>query len=311
MQRILVFLLLSGAAWAQSVSQQEAAAEVADLEFPPAAPRAESAYVEQGPRDFDVADYIRQEKLEEMGWAYDVFGIFKVWDLEISFQVWYARLRGPFRIEGQEIFDVASVFGVDGRDWVPAARFDWRYERFRALVDFLGFSINGITEVNEQIEIDDVILEIDDEIRTDLDITDWRALFGWTVFKDKVRKVPHYDVDLLLGLHLMRLKGTVDIVDRTDNLVRFDQWLPLPVLGIAGRYRLGNFALEAELTGIAIDLDVFGGATWDARASLAWYPSRHFVARIGYRELRLGAFVQSVEIDFQMGGAFLEFGGVW
>ena len=308
----VILVLLSGIAWAQSVAQEEAAAEVGDWEIPPEAPRAgKDGYVEQSPRDFDVAEYIRREKIEEMGYSYDVYGIFKVWDLEISFQPWYARLNGPFRIEGETVFDVADVFGVNGRDWVPAARLDWRYERFRAVVDFLGYSINGITDVQEQIEIDDVVLEIDDQIRTDLDVTNWRVLFGWTIFKDKVRKVPHYDVDLLLGLNLMRFKGTVNIVDRTDNLVRFDQWIPLPVIGIAGRYRFGNFAIEGEITGLWIDLDIYGGATADARVSAAWYPWQNFVLRVGYRSLELGAFIASVEIDFAMVGPFFEFGGVW
>ncbi len=311
MKRLLALLVLSGVAWAQSVANEEAAAEVADWEIPPEAPRAKVDHEVQSPRDFDVEDYIRREKVKEMGFAYDVYGIFKVWDLEISLQAWYARLQGPFKIEGQQVFDVADVFGVDGRDWVPAARFDWRYERFRFVFDFLGFSINGITEVDEQIEIGDVILEIDDTLRTDLDVTDFRILLGWTIFKDKVRKVPHYDVDLLLGLNLFRFKGTVDIVDRTDNLVRFDQWIPLPVIGIAGRYRFGRFAIEGELSGLQINLDVFGGASWDTRVSIAWYPVKYLTVKAGYRSLSMEAFITSVEIDFDLGWFFLEIGGVW
>lgn len=90
------------------------------------------------------------------------------------------------------------------------------------------------------------------------------------------------------GLHITDLTVGLNLVDEVDEDFN-DVTAPLPTLGGGFKYRFArNWEFQIRGEWLDIEIDNVNGKLTAGQADLAWFPTRHFGAAIGYHIWDLG-----------------------
>jgi hypothetical protein len=81
--------------------------------------------------------------------------------------------------------------------------------------------------------------------------------------------------------------------------------VPIPVLGILARAKIGPVLLELDVTGLVIDYGEIRGTTFDARFSVGYTFLKVVAVRAGFRIVTIDGEAEDIDIDARLSGFFV------
>jgi opacity protein-like surface antigen len=254
--------------------------------------RAQSAALDQ-----DVQSYMKARQVEQE-WGYDRYQAEARWSVDARAGGWAPYFKAPIFVKGQKVVDLVEDIEWDEGEFAPLARVTLGYDIFELQFDYSKTKIGGTFVVQETFEFQGQIFEVDEKLLTDIGFEQFRIVPGFRVWRSEP-----VTVTLLAALGISRLHGDFEAEDRTK--ADFDQLLPIPLLGVNLKGRYGRFVWDAEILGLAIDLDVFGGAVLDVRGGIGFAFTRHISLRAGYRYVQIDGFYGELKAEIRSRGPFL------
>lgn len=103
---------------------------------------------------------------------------------------------------------------------------------------------------------------------------------------------------VFLGAKIFDVDAVVVDVDQNQRVVETGR-LPIPVLGVAGRYYAGHLSLEGEFSGLTIG---DRGHLWELDASARLHLSDRLAVQGGYRRITLEGKDQRDFVSFRLAG---------
>ena len=283
----------------------------------------------------EIEDLIRKEKLTEIGYRYDHFGIWEDrqsfwdhWRVDVQLQAWYPTLKGPITLGDQGKYDLVEFFGLQAPRAAPLARVELWYDSVFLQLESYGIGFSGSKRIDTEIQLPDgTIVRINEQLNTRLDITQVRIAFGGTIAKsrrderderdernernehedrrDAMLRTNQWSFDIFGGLNVFNFELEFDLANRPGSVLA-RAWLPVPVIGLRFGGNVKRFLYEIEVSGLGLSVEIFGAEYIDLRASVGYQFGRQFAIRAGYRYTDMGAWVTSVRLDFVLAGPFLE-----
>ena len=111
-------------------------------------------------------------------------------------------------------------------------------------------------------------------------------------------KRPEGFFGVFLGAKVFDVDAVVLDTDQSQRVVQTGR-LPIPVLGIAGRYYVGHLSLEGEFSGLTIG---DRGQLWELDTSARYHLSDRLAVQGGYRRISLEGKDQRDLVSFRIGG---------
>ncbi|MEE8105006.1 MAG: hypothetical protein V3T86_05680 [Planctomycetota bacterium] len=222
--------------------------------------------------------------------------------VEIDVGVWYPKLAGPVRVDGDKVFDAGEFLTGTKYVAVPTVRATMNWHDFVVIVDAAFAEFSGTVVLDGDVPLpDNTILPVDTAARTRLQFTLSQILLG-----HHFHAAGRVDFRVLGGVALYNIEGRIWTDAHTG--IRFDQLIPLPLIGFEVRGHFGNtrFVWEIFLVGFGLDVTVLGGRTTDFRASLGYRLSRRAFLRLGYRYMDIVVEVSSIDLAVTIEGPMLE-----
>ncbi len=273
-----------------------------------------------GPSAAEIDDYVYEDSTRKFKRVETEETARTRWDFEIRVGLWIPDLDGPIAVSGQRNLDLEDVFGLDDTELAGTLSFRAvRNDSFIIEVAMIQVSYEGVQTVQTSFTLGGQTFDVDQQIVTDLDLFSAGARLGWCVYNPS----RHVTIGVYISLALINIGGQVTSRDQVSGNIEtapFDLTLPLPTLGAAIWGELGGgFIYSARIDGIGISLasdsewlDAFGGAAWNAEASIGYNITERVFVTVGYRYAEVAAFLEniqgSVTIEFSLRGVFFEVG---
>jgi hypothetical protein len=262
----------------------------------------------------DIEDFLDRDRYREQ-WVYDRAGLWDplLWD--ISAGGWMTRLRGPITLTGRTLIDVTDVLGVEKGEFAPTFRIQASAGGWEAIADWYSVNYDGITGLLEEIELPNgEVAPAGALAESHIDVRALRLLASARLVQDRQGLVV---LRAIIGINFYQLKGT--ITARTlsfgPETAYWDVILPIPVIGLAVHGRLGPLSYRLEAAGIGISLsypdeilETIGGGSFDMKATVGYTFGDWLPVRAGYRYTAVEAYADSIKVEFEMDGFFVEVG---
>jgi len=222
-------------------------------------------------------------------------------DFILSVGGWWARLHGPISFGSDTIADVSETFGLDARTFVPVAQAAWRIGSLELTFEGTWYENEGLALLSESFEIDGVEFEVGDTVDSKIKFHTYSITFAWAFLRREA-----ITLSFQLGLGVMYTAGRVTAIN-SNATARWDQWLPLPLIGVAARgYIFYPWIYDFEVGWIGIDLGTFGARALDIKAAVGYEVNDWVNFKIGYRYLGINTFVNEVSADIDLSGFYVE-----
>ena len=173
------------------------------------------------------------------------------------------------------------------------ARLDgyWRFARKHRL-DFAFYYYNRTADrsIDRQIEWGDVIYDVGAEIHSEVKFQFFKLNYKYSFVRTQ-----KLEFAFSAGLSTIRTEtelagqGTVSGgVEESFQKKANSLLVPIPVLGLYGEWRMvRNLYLRGGVEYLAVNVAGWEGSVKDLRASLDWYPFKHFGFGVGYNIFRV------------------------
>jgi hypothetical protein len=218
--------------------------------------------------------------------------------------VWWVRLKGPVRLGDSENFDVSGTLGLRAVKSVPFVRAATRIGRLQISLAGFWYDNRGKQTVEEEFEIDGVVFEVGDVIDSFIKIHAYTLDFAINLIRRD-----WLNLDLSLGATAIYTEGRITAVN-ADKEARWDQWLPLPLIGARASGYLWRYPwfYEATVGWVGFSRKALGAAAVDARFAVGYEINDWVNVRVGYRFLGIRADVDEVGVQIDLSGFYLEVG---
>jgi len=222
--------------------------------------------------------------------------------LEFDVGIWYPRMKGPVRADGEPVLDLGDALTGDTHVAAPTVRATMIYKDFVLIVDAAFAEFSGQRRLAGEIPLPDgTVLPIDGTVRTRFQFALPQILLG-----HQFRGAKRVQFRVLGGVALYNISGRIWTDEHTG--IAFDQLIPLPLIGfeVRGHFGSSRFVWEIFLVGFGLDVTVLGGQVMDFRASLGYRLSRRAFLRIGYRYTDITVDVTAITIAVILEGPSFE-----
>ncbi|MEM8885615.1 MAG: hypothetical protein AAGD14_16235 [Planctomycetota bacterium] len=214
---------------------------------------------------------------------------------------WWARLKGPVEFSNGAELDVSETFGLRARKFIPFIRAAWRLGWFEITFEGFWYDNNGDQIVATEFELDGVIFEVGDVISSRIRIHQYKLTLGFALIR-----LDYATLKLQIGAAALYTEGKVRAVN-VDAEARWDQWLPLPTIGLAlTGYIRYPWLYSVEFGWIGLSTDVFDVNAIDGRVSIGYEFNDYVNLSAGYRYLGIKGDIDAVSVDITLDGFYLE-----
>jgi hypothetical protein len=219
-----------------------------------------------------------------------------------SLGAWYTRLTGPVKFDGGTKLDLSETLGLKARKSVPYVRAGYRLGWLEIVFEGFWYDNAGVQVVSQDFEIDGVEFTVGDEIDSDLKIHSYRLTLGFTATRSD-----WITLTFDLGFGAIWTEGNITAIN-VDKTARWDQWLPVPLIGVSikGYFITYPWTYEAMFGWIGFSTDAFGAAAIDARLAFGYEFNDWVAAKVGYRFYKITADVEDVEVELELSGFYIE-----
>lgn len=217
-----------------------------------------------------------------------------------------ARLDSETLGTGTDI-DFEDDLGLSGDQNRARLEGYWRFAHKHRL-DFAAYYYNRTADrvIDRQIEWGGVIYDVGAEIHTEVR---WR--FYKFDYKYSFVRTSDLEFAFSAGLSTVQTQaelagqGTVSGVGEASFQEESKSLLvPIPVLGLHGEWRMvRNLYLRGGVEYLALNVSGWDGSVIDARASVDWYPFKHFGFGVGYNAFRIDVLKESeLNVRYEFSG---------
>jgi hypothetical protein len=200
-----------------------------------------------------------------------------------------------------------SDLGIDEESAVFQPRVDFAWGGMDVVVQSWSAEFAGTGSLTGDFDLGGTTIPAGDDVDTSIDLRTFDADVTWDV-------VPGDMVDLGLGLGIKLLDVDLRVTSlTTGDEVSTDEVVPLPVLALRGEVEVGDFALQADVSGLALDVSSVDVRVLDLDLAAAWRFGElggvHGELALGWRstDFELAFEDQGSEVDAELAfsGPFL------
>lgn len=222
-------------------------------------------------------------------------------------QVWIPDLDGDISLENAVGFgtnlDLDANLGIDDTD--STFTYDIRLNLGGSVLRVSGFSldlsalqntISGFTFGNLNVNLGDLV-------DAEIDVQNIKFQYGTPIFNINDHG---FDFGLSVGVDFYEIKATiVDVLAAARDSI--DEQLPIPIVGLHFALPMGDFLIDADISGLILTVENIDVNYIDLNVSISWEPIRGFGIFAGYRMIEAELDNSDFSTDISLEGPY--FGG--
>ncbi len=211
--------------------------------------------------------------------------------------VWLPSLSGNMSDDSGNTMD-AQELGIDDPEVVAVPRALLSLGGVGLLIDAYRFQTEGDGTVTGTFNFGGVIFTLNEDVHTDVDITNIRGLLTVPVFSTPVLRI-----SLLGGISYYDFNVTVTgDVSGTGSVTAP---VPVPLVGVLGQGKFGPLLLELEVSGLTANYGDFDISYLDVQASVGVQFLKIVAVRAGYRLVAIDGTIEGLAVDGVLDGFFI------
>jgi len=212
--------------------------------------------------------------------------------------VWLPSLSGTEISDNGGTTMNADDLGVADTEVVAVPRALLSLGGVGLLVDAYRFQTEGDGTVTGTFNFGGVIFTLNEDVHTDVDITNIRGLLTVPVFSTPVLRI-----SLLGGISYYDFNVTV--TGETSGTGSVTAPVPVPLVGVLGQAKFGPLLLELEVSGLTANYGDFDISYLDIQGSVGVQFLKIVAVRAGYRLVAIDGTIEGLTVDGTLDGFFI------
>jgi hypothetical protein len=222
------------------------------------------------------------------GEQYKLRAEFRLWKPSLAAQI----QKNPTGGEGT-LIDVPADLGVADKATFEVRGILQLGSGHKIRVSYSRIDYDGDKKIEEQIRFGGTIYTINTRVVTSVRSDYYTAEYEWDIFKAEEGYF-----GLLIGAKGLNATTVLTAPDRGDRKAEAVH-VPVPVLGVAGRYYVGSVSVFGEFSGLTIGAK---GHVWELDLGAHLDLVKHLGAEIGYRRITMHGQSDDGLLEFKLGG---------
>ena len=198
-------------------------------------------------------------------------------------QVWFPDPDGIISLDDAFGFgtnlDLNTNLGINDSDSTFA--FDLQLNLGGSVLRVSGFSLNftALENTISGFTFGDITVNLGDLVDTEIEIQNIKFQYGTPFFNIKDHG---FEFGPSIGFNLYEIKATVvDVLAVASDSI--DEEIPIPIVGLHLALPLGDFLLDADISGLIVNIENYNVNYIDLNVSLSWEPIHGVAIFAGYR----------------------------
>jgi hypothetical protein len=216
--------------------------------------------------------------------------------LSVRLQVWYPALEGDLRSGGDSL-DLDEL-GLDENEIALLPEIHISLGSVGIRLDGFMFETDGEENVDHTFTFAGIDFDVNERVRSTLELSNVRVLSTLRVAGGDV-----FELHIQGGVSVFFFDGRLE--GDSSGTATESAIVPIPVLGILARAKIGPVLLELDVTGLVIDYGEIRGTTFDARFSVGYTFLKVVAVRAGFRIVTIDGEAEDIDIDARLSGFFV------
>lgn len=229
--------------------------------------------------------------------------------------LFFSNLDSSIRIDGSAAgtpIDLEKDFGLGSQKTAGFGLAGWRFsEKWRVELEYFRLSRSGSTKIDRNVTVGNTVYPVNGTITSGLSTSIYRLAVGYSFVKGD-----GYELGADLGAHLSDFSvfvegtGSLNGAPATARRETRSQLVPLPTLGLYGRYDLNDtFALVARADYFQLKIDKYKGSLVDLSAGVTARVTKNVGIGADMRYVDYGLRASAADftgkIDYKFYGPFV------
>lgn len=222
-------------------------------------------------------------------------------------QVWIPDLDGDISLENAIGFDtnlnLDTTLGIDDTDSTFA--YDIQLNLGGAVLRISGFSLNlsALQNTTSGFTFGDLNVVLGDLVDAEIDVQNIKIQYGISLFNIEDHG---FDFGTSIGVDFYEIKATiVDVLSAATDSI--DEQLPIPIAGLHFALPIGDFLIDADISGLILTVENIDVNYIDLNVSISWEPIPGLGIFAGYRLIEAELDDANFTTDISLKGPY--FGG--
>lgn len=227
--------------------------------------------------------------------------------IRIRPQIWIPDLGGKISLEDAIGFgtnlDLESNLGINDTDSMFA--YELQLNLGGGVLKISGFSLDlsGLQNTLSTFTFGNLNLDVNDLVDTDIDIQNIKFQYTMPLFTIQNHG---FDFGTSFGIDFYEIKATViDVLAVATDSIK--EQLPIPIAGLHFALPVGDFLIDADISGLIISVENIDVSYIDLNVSISWEPIPGVGIFAGYRMIEAELDDANFATDISLKGPY--FGG--
>ena len=198
-------------------------------------------------------------------------------------QVWFPDPDGNISLDDAFGFgsnlDLNTNLGINDSESTFA--YDVQLNLGGSVLRISGFSLNftALENTISGFTFGDITVNLGDLVDTEIDVQNVKIQYGTPFFNIKDHG---FEFGPSVGVNIYEIKATiVDVLGVASDSI--DEEVPIPIVGLHLALPVGDFLLDADISGLIVNVENFSVNYIDLNVSLSWEPIQGVGIFVGYR----------------------------
>lgn len=185
------------------------------------------------------------------------------------------------------IVNFEEALGLDSRNFVPIAGFQWRFaERWVLEAGYFKVDRSATRTLATEVTWGDLVFPVGSTVNSSYDLSDFRTSVGYSFFKR-----PDKELGVGVGLHTMSIKTSLQAAGIGSDSATVTA--PLPVFNLYGTFALTNeWVMRARIDWLSVTYHQYSGEILSTLIDVVYQPFRNVGFGLGMRNL-----IVDVDVD--------------
>lgn len=227
--------------------------------------------------------------------------------IRIRPQIWIPDLGGKISLEDAVGFgtnlDLDTNLGINDADSMFA--YELQLNLGMGVLKISGFSLDmsALQNTLSAFTFGNLTVDLNDPVDADIDVQNIKFQYGIPLFTIQNNG---FEFGTSFGIDFYEIKATVvDILAvATDSI---DEQIPIPIAGIHFALPMGDFLIDADISGLIISVESIDVSYIDLNVSISWEPIPGIGIFAGYRMIEAELDDANFATDISLKGPY--FGG--
>ena len=222
-------------------------------------------------------------------------------------QVWIPDLGGNISLEDAIGFgtnlDLDTNLGIDDTD--STFSYEIQLNLGGSVLRVSGFSLDlsALQNTISDFTFGNLNVNLGDLVDADIDIQNIKIQYGISMFNIEDHG---FEFGTSFGVDFFEIKATVvDVLAAAADSI--DEQLPIPIVGLHFAIPMGDFLIDADISGLILTVENIDVNYLDLNVSISWEPIHGFGIFAGYRMIEAELDSSNFSTDITLKGPY--FGG--